>query len=187
VAPLRPAGDVLVAGTSGGKMVGIDAAGGDVRFATLLPRGADVTIWTTEVVAGIAIGIDDDGYVTGVDPATGDIAWSLDAEGALGGPVTSFGPDAAVWVDSGEILVLDPATGTERRRLSDGSGTMLALPTDPPLLVVAGSDSLLALATDGSEAWSADAPFFGYELAFGGGALIMSDSEGHVAGYRIAA
>ena len=184
---LRPAGDVLVAGTSGGKMVGIDPAGGDVRFATLLPRGADVTIWTTEVVAGIAIGIDDDGYVTGVDPATGDIAWSLDAEGALGGPVTSFGPDAAVWVDSGEILVLDPATGTERRRLSDGSGTMLALPTDPPLLVVAGSDSLLALATDGSEAWSADAPFFGYELAFGGGALIMSDSEGHVAGYRIAA
>jgi hypothetical protein len=64
---------------------------------------------------------------------------------------------------------------------------MLALPSDPPLLVVAGSDSLRALATDGSEAWSAEAPFFGYELAFGGGALIMSDSEGHVAGYRIAA
>ena len=184
---LRPAGDVLVAGTSNGKIVGIDPGRGDVRFSTLLPRGADKTIWTTEVVGGMAIGIDDDGYVTGVNPATGEIAWSLDAEASFGGPVAALGPDAAVSLDSGEILVLDPASGTERKRLSDGSGAMLTLPTDPPLLVVAGSDSLRALAPDGSEAWSAEAPFFGYELAFGGGALIMSDSEGRVAGYRIAA
>jgi outer membrane protein assembly factor BamB len=183
---LRPAGDVLVAGTSGGKMLGIDPGSGDVRFATQMPRG-DATIWTTEVVGGMAIGVDDDGYVTGVNPATGEIAWSLDAEASFGGPVTAFGPDAAVWLDSGEILVVDPATGTERRRISDGSGAMLALPTDPPLLVVAGVSSLRALAPDGSEAWSAAAPFLGYELAFGGGVLIMSDSEGHVAGYRIAA
>ncbi|HEY7071373.1 MAG TPA: PQQ-binding-like beta-propeller repeat protein, partial [Acidimicrobiales bacterium] len=184
---LRSAGDVLVAGTSGGTMVGIDPASGDVRFTTLLPRGADVTIWTTEVVGGTAIAIDDDGYVTGVNPATGEIAWSLDAEASFGGPVAALGPDAAVYLDSGEILVLDPATGTERRRISNGAGTMLVLPTDPPLLVLAGSDSLRALAPDGSEVWSAAAPFYGYELAFGGGALIMSDSEGHVAGYRIAA
>jgi hypothetical protein len=70
--------------------------------------------------------------------------------------------------------------------VSGGSGAMLALPTDPPLLVVAGLSSLRALAPDGSEAWSARVTLLGYELAFGGGALIMSDSEGQVAGYRIA-
>ena len=183
--PLRSAGDVLVAGTSGGKLLGIDPNDGDVRFSTQMPRG-EATIWVTEVVGGMAIAVDDDGYVTGVSPATGEIAWSLDAEAAFAGPVTSLGPDAAVWLGSGETLVVDPATGTERRRLSNGSNAMLALPTDPPRLVIAGISSLQAVAPDGSEAWSTDAPFLGYQLAFGGGALIMSDSEGNVAGYRVA-
>ena len=82
--------------------------------------------------------------------------------------------------------VVDPASGTERRRLSNGSTAMLPLSIDPRLLVIAGVSSLQAVAPDGSEAWTADAPFFGYQLAFGGGALIISDSEGHVAGYRVA-
>src|SRR5262245_40918237 len=183
--PLRSAGDVLVAGTSGGKLLGIDPNNGDVTFTTPMPRG-EATIWVTEVVGGMAIAVDDDGYVTGVSPATGEILWSLDAEAAFAGPVSALGPDAAVWLDSGEILVVDPATGTERRRLPNGSNAMLALPTDPPRLVIAGTSSLQAVAPDGREAWSADAPFLGYQLAFGGGALIMSDSEGKVAGYRVA-
>ena len=183
--PLRLAGDVLVAGTSGGKLLGIDPGTGDVRFTTQMPRG-EATIWVTEVVGNTAIAVDEDGYVTGVSPATGEIVWSLDAQAAFAGPVTSLGPDAAVWLDSGEVLVVDPATGTERRRLPDGSTAMLPLPTDPALLVIAGGDTLRAVAADGSAEWSAGAPFLGYELAFGGGALIMSDSEGNVAGYRIA-
>ena len=183
--PLRLAGDVLVAGTSGGKLLGIEPGTGDVRFTTQMPRG-EATIWVTEVVGNTAIAVDEDGYVTGVSPATGEIVWSLDAQAAFAGPVTSLGPDAAVWLDSGEVLVVDPATGTERRRLPDGSTAMLPLPTDPALLVIAGGDTLRAVAADGSVEWSAGAPFLGYELAFGGGALIMSDSEGNVAGYRIA-
>jgi molecular chaperone DnaK len=183
--PLRLAGDVLVAGTSGGKLLGIDAASGDVRFTTQMPRG-DATIWVTEVVGNMAIAVDEDGYVTGVSPESGEIAWKLDAGAAFAGPVTSFGPDAAVLLDSREVLVVDPATGTERRRLPNGSTAMLPLPTDPPLLVIGGVSSLQAIAPDGSEAWSAGAPFFGYQLAFAGGALIMTDGEGHVAGYRVA-
>ena len=57
--------------------------------------------------------------------------WSLDAQAAFPGSMAALGTDAAVWLDSGELLVLDPATGTERRRLPGGSTAMLALPGEP--------------------------------------------------------
>jgi outer membrane protein assembly factor BamB len=183
---LVPAGDVLVAGTSGGHLVGLDPGSGEVIFRTPMPRG-DKTIWSVAVVGGTVLAYDDDSYVTGVSPASGEMLWTLDAEATFPGSFAALGADAVVWLDSGELLVLDPATGTERRRLPGGSNAMHVLPGEPPLLVVAEPGSLRALAPDATEAWSAELPLLGQHVASGGGALIVSDFEGNVAGYRVAA
>jgi molecular chaperone DnaK len=183
---LVPAGDVLVAGTSGGHVVGLDPGSGEVRFRTPMPRG-DKTIWSVAVVGGTVLAYDDDSYVTGVSPASGEVLWTLDAEAAFPGSFAALGADAVVWLGSGELLVLDPATGTERRRLPGGSNAMHVLPGEPPLLVVADMGSLRALAPDAAEAWSAELPLPAQHVASGGGALIVSDFEGNVAGYRVAA
>jgi molecular chaperone DnaK len=183
---LVPAGDVLVAGTSGGHVVGLDPGSGEVRFRTPMPRG-DKTIWSVAVVGGTVLAYDDDSYVTGVSPASGEVLWTLDAEAAFPGSFAALGADAVVWLGSGELLVLDPATGTERRRLPGGSNAMHVLPGEPPLLVVAEMGSLRALAPDAAEAWSAELPLLAQHVASGGGALIVSDFEGNVAGYRVAA
>ncbi len=183
---LVPAGEVLVAGTSGGHLVGLDPASGEVVFDTPMPRG-DGTIWDVAVVGGTVLVYDDDSYVTGVSPVTGEMLWSLDAQAAFPGSMATLGTDAAVWLDSGEILVLDPATGTERRRLPGGSTAMLALPGEPARLLVAGTSTLRALGPDGTELWSTEQPLMAQNVAAGGGAVIVSDFEGNVAGYRVAA
>jgi outer membrane protein assembly factor BamB len=183
---LVPAGDVLVAGTSNGHVVGLDAATGDVRFRTPMPRG-DKTIWSVGVVGDTILAYDDDAYVTALSAATGEQLWTLDAGASFPGSIAALGTDAAVWLESNELLILDPATGTERRRLTGGSVAMVTLPGEPARLVVAGPQALVALEPDGTEAWSAELPLSPSNVAFGAGILVVSDFEGNVAAYRVAA
>jgi outer membrane protein assembly factor BamB len=181
---LVAAGETLVAGTSNGKVVGLNAATGQVRFVTPVPRG-DLTIWAVAVVGRTALARDDDGDVTGISVDTGQVLWTLRAHAKHPGSIAALGPDAAIWLESGELLVVDPATGKERRRLRDGANAMLALPGEPPLLVVAGGGSLRALRPDAKQAWSADMPVQGLSIAASRGVLAVSDYEGNVSGYRV--
>jgi len=181
---LVPAGDQLVAGTSDGRVVGIDAATGAVRFVTPVPRG-DLTIWSVAVVGGTVIAYDDDSSLTGISLADGSVAWALDASAQFPGSMAALGDSAAVWLESGDLVLLDPATGEERDRVHDGSNVMLALPGDPPLLVVAGVGSLRALAPDATQEWSTELPVAAQTVAASGDALVVADFEGNVAGYRL--
>ncbi|HET6950280.1 MAG TPA: PQQ-binding-like beta-propeller repeat protein, partial [Acidimicrobiales bacterium] len=182
---LVPAGDLLVAGTSEGKVAAFEAATGAIRFVTPVPRG-DLTVWGVAVVGGTAIAVDDDDSLTGVSLADGSVAWALNAHARFPPSVAALGPDAAVWLDTGELLVLDPATGAERRRLRDGSGAMLTLPRgDTSLLVVAGGGALRALAPDGTQAWSTSLPVDAQGIAAAGDVLAVTDFEGNVAAYRL--
>jgi outer membrane protein assembly factor BamB len=183
---LTPAGDVLVAGTSNGHVVGLDAATGDVRFRTPMPRG-DKTIWSVGVVGDVVLAYDDDAYVTALSAASGEQLWTLDAGASFPGSIAALGTDAAVWLDTNELLIVDPASGTERRRLPGGAVAMVGLPGDQPRLVVAGPQALVALETDGTEAWSAELPLSASNVTFGAGILVVTDFEGNVAAYRVAA
>ena len=181
---LELAGDVLVGGSSDGTVVALDAATGAIRWVTPIPAG-ELTIWDVAVVGDHVLAYDDDGFVTGMPVATGADPWAVDAQASFPGSFGALGTDAAVYLESGELLVLDPATGTERRRLRDGSGTMLNLPGDPSLLVIAAPGALRALDPDGAQAWSTELPVDGLTIAFGPGTLVVTDFEGNVAAYRL--
>ncbi len=81
--------------------------------------------------------------------------------------------------------MFDPATGAERARLADGSGTLLPLPGESPSLLVAGYDTLRAIDAERREVWSAPAAFSAYEVAVSGDVAVATDSEGRVAVYRL--
>jgi outer membrane protein assembly factor BamB len=178
------AGDLLVGGTTEGKVVALDPSDGAVRWLTPLPRG-DITVWSIAAVGDTVLAYDDDSFVTGMPAATGADPWTVEAEGAAPGAIVALGPDAAVYLDPGQLLVLDPATGAERRRIGTGSTTMLTLFSDPPLVIVAGANSLQALEPDGSQAWTTELPLDASAIGAGPGALVVADYEGMVAGYRL--
>jgi outer membrane protein assembly factor BamB/actin-like ATPase involved in cell morphogenesis len=178
------AGDVLVAGTDDGHVVGMEAATGDIRFATPVPRG-DVFVWNVVMAGGVAVVYDEDGFVTGVNPADGGVLWTLDIAARFAGTIAPLGADALVALDSGELAVIDVTAGVVKQRLSETTVGLVAVPGEQPLAVVAGVDELHALGADGGEAWSAELPFTGQSMAAGGGALAVADGDGNVAGYRL--
>ncbi|HZM30390.1 MAG TPA: hypothetical protein VFB77_07865 [Acidimicrobiales bacterium] len=52
---------------------------------------------------------------------------------------------------------------------------------------MAGPQALVALEPDGTEAWSAELLLAASNVAFGAGIVVVSDFEGNVAAYRVAA
>ncbi len=178
------AGDVLVAGTDDGHVVGMDVASGDVRFATPVPRG-DVFVWNVVMAGGVAVAYDEDGFVTGVNPASGEVMWTLDIAARFAGTIAPLGADALVALDSGELAVIDVNAGVVKQRLDETTVGLVAVPGEQPLAVVAGADELHALGPDGSVTWTAELPFTGQSMAAGGGALAVADGDGNVAGYRL--
>jgi outer membrane protein assembly factor BamB len=178
------AGDLLVGGTSDGMVVALDPSDGAIRWRTPLPRG-DITVWSIAAVGDTVLAYDDDSFVTGMPAATGADPWTVDAGATFPGAMVTLGSDAAVYLDSDELLVLDPTSGAERRRIGAGSTTMLNLLSDPPLLIVSSLNSLQALEPDGSPAWTTEVPIEAFAMGAGPGALVVTDLEGMVAGYRL--
>jgi len=182
---LVSAGATLVAGTSDGRVVGLDAHSGAVRFVTPIPRG-DITVWAVAVVGDTVLAYDDDSDVTGISAGTGAVRWTLKADAHFPGAMAALGSDAAIWLGSGDLAVIDPASGKEvRPRIHDGAKAMLDLPGQPPLLVVAAPGSLRALDPGGRQVWSTPLPVAAQFLAASGDALVASDFDGKIAGYRL--
>jgi molecular chaperone DnaK len=178
------AGGLLVGGSSEGKVFAMDPATGEIRWVTAVPRG-EVTIWSIAVVGDRVLAFDDDYYVSGMSVASGDGLWAVDAHATHPGSIAALGADAAVLVDPGELLRLDPATGAERGRFPGGSLAMLDLPGETPLLAVAGVDALRVYGADGAEVWSSSVPFQALDMAAGPSTLVITDYEGKVAAYPL--
>ena len=181
------AGDAVVLGTDDGKVAALDAATGRVRFVTPGPNSSESQpMWGVTVVGGTVIAFDDDSDVSGVALDTGALRWTLDAHARHPGVMAALGRDAAVALDSRQVLVLDPATGRERRRLSGEVSSLAALPGARPLLAMAQLGSLRAVAPDGRQVWTVSLPSPAIYLAMGKGVPVAVDPAGKVTGYRLA-
>ncbi len=114
---------------------------------------------------GVAYVGDDDGTVTAIDVATGDVAWTFDAPGPV---VSSLAAADGTVVfsaqptddEQGAIIALDAADGSESWRFAQSGPVLASIPAiagDTVYLAVAtlASNSVRALAlADGSERWN---------------------------------
>ncbi len=182
-----PAGDIVVGSVSSDNMlIGLRVDGGGIAWTQELPRRT-ASLNDVAAVGDAVVAADDDGFVNVVAFADGAVRHSLDvAAGTFPEPV-AVGTDAAVYLDSNELLIFDPASGQEKARIADVSTTFTPLPGDAPALLVAAYDSLRAVAVDGQELWRAPSPFAGYEVSAAGDSALVIDSEGLVAAYRLPA
>jgi outer membrane protein assembly factor BamB len=149
-----------------------------------------VFVWNVVMAGGVAVVYDEDGFVTGVDPASGEVRWTLDIAAQFAGTIAPLGTDALVALDSGELAVIDVNAGVVKQRLDETTIGLVAVPGEQPLTVVAGVDEhgeqqLRALGADGGVVWTAELPVTGQNLAAGGGVIAVADGEGNVAGYRL--
>ena len=182
-----PAGDVVV-GAEGTEntLIGISPTTGEILWRTELPRRT--AMFNEMAAVGDAVAAaDDDGFVTVVGFADGAVRQSWDvAAGTFASPV-AVGTDLAIYLDSNELYMMDPATGEERARMADASTTYTVLPGDTPGLLVAAYDSLRAVTADGRELWRTPMPFPPFEIAAAGDVAVVVDSEGKVAVFRLPA
>jgi outer membrane protein assembly factor BamB len=182
-----PAGDVVV-GAEGSEntLIGLSPATGDILWRTELPRRA--AMFNEMVAVGDAVAAaDDDGFVTVVGFADGAVRQSWDVgAGTFPSPV-ALGTDLAIYLDSNELYMMDPATGEERARTADASTTFTVLPGETPGLLVATFESLVAVGADGQERWRSPLPFSPFEISAAGDVAVVNDSEGLVAVYRLPA
>lgn len=137
------AGDVVVASTWDGSVVGVDLATGALRWRTPLP-GASLGPTAADERTAVTTWVADDHSAAGavaVDPATGRQRWAVSLPvGGVSAPAISG--SGAVVVVAGDVAAhgLDLETGAERWRAElDGAGS----PEVPPL-VVPGGDVLVA-------------------------------------------
>ena len=191
----RAAGDRVVARTLDGKLVGLDAASGEVRWSydggvpTLSVRGTAAPA----VVGGVTIAGFDNGRITAVRSATGEILWEAAVSDARGTselerladidaePVVEGG---AVYAASYEraVAAFDAETGQTlwRRRIASQSG----LAADTDLLFVADTDGTVQALdrVSGATVWS-EASLAGRGPAWPavhGPFVAVTDVEGYV-------
>lgn len=154
-------GAVVVGHPSGdpGGFTALDLTDGSERWR-YVNDGSDPFVPTSATVAGeTVVGTTFDGRVVGLDAADGTERWTLDAGERAGTLVVG---DEVVYLsgsdeDSTALYALDPATGTERWRVSREAIGPVALLDDA--LVVSGADAdrefVAGLSpTDGTELWS---------------------------------
>jgi actin-like ATPase involved in cell morphogenesis len=182
-----PAGDVVV-GAEGSEntLIGLSPTTGEILWRTELPRRT--AMFNEMVAVGDAVAsADDDGYVTVVGFADGAVrqSWDIGA-GTFPSPVP-LGTDLAVYLDSNELYMMDPASGEELARMTGASTTFTVLPGDTPGLLVAAYDSLIAVDAGGQELWRSPMPFPPFEVAAAGDVAVVADSEGRIAVYRLPA
>ncbi|TXG79161.1 MAG: hypothetical protein E6R14_11545 [Thermomicrobiales bacterium] len=169
------------------------------------PDGAAYGLGVSEtgdvLVAVIGFGFDPGGQIVSLDPATGDVRWSVETgEGASADPIVA---DGVVYVGMGSltgggaaVYALDAATGAERWRTDVENRTLPATPIDTvvfsngKLFVNRGDAILIKLdAATGDLEWEVDlqkpsrgAPFVADGMVFvttgfDGGRIVAYDAE----------
>ncbi len=134
---LQVLGDAVYVGSFDGSLVAIDAASGRERWRVDIGKmGMQVLSGPSE---GRLFGAGYDGIVA-LDAATGRRLWARPTERVAAPPLAL---DGVVYVGTltGDLLVLDPATGAERARVPLGD----PVPAEP----LPASNDLLLVPTDG--------------------------------------
>jgi outer membrane protein assembly factor BamB len=176
--PVGVVGDVIVlqaSGISTGEgdgepsthLVGVDRATGAERWRTVLPgRQAGHAI---EVGGVVAVRVEDG--LTGLDPRTGAVRWSVAADPDYGWPLAAAGRDAvALGGRDGTVTVVEVADGRRRwGTRTEGPVAVLGTPDGEVLLVANDPDFYRAYGvSDGTPLWTARGPAAGAGASRGG-------------------
>lgn len=104
-------------------------------------------------IAPTGVVVDDDGVLTGHDPATGAVRWSRPTGPATLPPLT-VGP-SVVRATATTFEAVDPETGAVRWRIPFASerGRPTAATTDPGGFIAHWGNAIVALSPDGEERW----------------------------------
>jgi hypothetical protein len=122
-------GDVLVASRHGG-LTAFPRAGAARRWEARV-EGAVLHDPVFHAKAGLAVVVAEDARVYAFFP-DGRAAWTHDAEAPLDGPAVPIGDALAVPLETGEVILLDAATGALREpRYTDPDKRRLTLLGDP--------------------------------------------------------
>jgi outer membrane protein assembly factor BamB len=153
-APAVADGRVFV-GSLDGLLYAFDADGGDELWTATL--GDDGWVGSPWVVAGDGIVIAGSGYtqIGAWDAASGEVAWTAEANGNVPAAVALAGGLVYLGGDDGTVLALDAETGRERWRFTAPDGVR-ASPTvvGNTLVVITGEGVLLGIdAASGAERW----------------------------------
>jgi outer membrane protein assembly factor BamB len=178
-------GDLVVTGSDGGQVQAIRPADGSVVWTTELPRG-DVYVEAIATIGEVVVAVDDDQYVTALDAATGTQRWSKDMAANYFEEPVAVGDKLVVSTDTG-LNIVDPTTGQILFNV-DGSGSVATLaPGDVPAVLVTALDSLSAVDLEGNVLWTTDLPIDALEVEATDGYAVVTDFEGNMAVFTLAA
>lgn len=176
-APPLIAGDILLVGSGGGRLLMLDADSGEERQAIAI--GAPVIAAPAVADGRIFVGTDDGGLFA-LDAGSGSELWHAPADGIIWGAPLVVGDTVYFGADAG-FLALDAATGEERFTLPTNSGRVYspAATLDGTVYAAFGTRLVAFDATSGVVLWEHVAELDWNRLAADAAAVHCGAEDGY--------
>jgi outer membrane protein assembly factor BamB len=179
------AGDLVVTGSDDGRVEAIRPADGSSAWIKELPRG-DVYVEALAGVGNVVIAVDDDSYVTALDAASGTERWNKDMAANYFEEPRAVGDAVVISVDGG-LNIVDPTTGRVLQNVNGAGSVTAAAPGGAPVVLVTDVMSLQAIDMEGRSLWSTPLEIEALEVEVVDGYAVVSDFDGNLAVYTLAA
>jgi outer membrane protein assembly factor BamB len=137
-------------------------------------------------VGDLVIAVDDGGWVTALDAASGTERWSKDMTANHYEPPLAIGEVVVVPIDGG-LKFVDPATGQVLHSFDGAAPAIAAAPGGRPAVLFSDVSSLRAVDLEGRPLWTTALPIEALEVEVVDGYAVTTDLDGNMAVFTLPA